>query len=186
MENFYTKFLLKNIKHISEIGDFTYGNPRVLFWDDKTKLKIGKFCSFADGVTIILGGNHRHDWVTTYPFPALSNEWVEGLGIEGHPASNGDVVIGNDVWVGFGVTIMSGVRIGDGAVVGAGAVVAKDVPPYTIVAGNPAREIRKRFDQNTIDKLLKIEWWNWPLEKIKKNIKILCSNNINKIYELEI
>lgn len=140
---FYTKDLIKKPRGLVEIGDFTYGKPKILYYDASTKLKIGKFCSISDEVTIVLGGNHRYDWVTTYPFSALYKEWPEASGIIGHPASKGDIVIGNDVWIGFGSIILSGVKIGDGAVIGAGSVVTKDVLPYTIAGGNPAVEIKK-------------------------------------------
>jgi acetyltransferase-like isoleucine patch superfamily enzyme len=181
VENFYTKDILKYLGDLVEVGEYTYGNPRVLHWGEKANLKIGKFCSIAEGVIIFLGGNHRYDWVTTYPFSALNKEWSEASNIAGHPATRGSVVIGNDVWIGFGATIMSGVKIGDGAVIGARAVITKDVAPYSIVGGNPAREIKKRFSDDKIEKLLEIEWWNWSIEKIKSNMKILCSANIDKI-----
>ena len=181
MENFYTKDLLKDLGNLVEIGDYTYGKPQIMHWGEDAKLKIGKFCSIADRVTIFLGGNHRLDWITTYPFSALSQEWPEAKDIKGHPRTKGDVIIGNDVWIGFGATIMSGVTIGDGAVIGAMSVVAKNVEPYSIVGGNPIKEIKKRFSENEIEKLLEIKWWNWPLEKIKRNTKILCSNNLKEI-----
>jgi acetyltransferase-like isoleucine patch superfamily enzyme len=167
-----------------EIDDYTYGNPTVLSWGEGKKLKIGKFCSIAGGVVIFLGGNHRTDWVTTYPFAEFLGQWPESRGIEGHPASKGDVVIGNDVWIGSGATIMSGVKIADGAVIAARAVVTKDVEPYAIVAGNPARLIRKRFDDQTIRMLLEIKWWEWSREKIGANVRVLCSENVAKMREL--
>jgi acetyltransferase-like isoleucine patch superfamily enzyme len=181
MEYFYTKDLIKDLGELVEVGDFTYGKPKVLHWDNNTKLKIGKFCSIADGVVFILGGNHRSDWVTTYPFSALPQEWPEAKDISGHPSTKGDIIIGNDVWIGYGAVILSGVKVGDGAVIGAMSVVRKDVSPYTIVTGNPAEEVKKRFDVDTIEKLLKLKWWDWPVEKIKENMKKLCSNNIENI-----
>ncbi len=178
MNDFYTKDLLKGLGKLVEVGDFTYGNPKIMHWGENARLKIGKFCSIAENVVIFLGGNHRHDWVTTYPFPALSQDWPEAKDIVGHPATKGDVIIGNDVWIGYGAVILSGVKIGDGAVIGAMSVVRRDVEPYAIVAGNPAIEIKKRFDEKTIEKLLKLKWWDWSIEKIKKSVKDLCSNNI--------
>lgn len=179
-ENFYTKDrLIEHIKQgIAEIGDFSYGCPEILHWGEAAQLKIGKFCSIANGVKIFLGGNHRVDWVTTYPFsgPKLSKIWLGKRRIEGQPATKGDVIIGNDVWIGYDATILSGVKIGDGAVIGANAVVAKDVRPYAIVVGNPAKEVRRRFDEEIIQKLLEIRWWDWPVEKIKKNIPLLCNS----------
>lgn len=186
MDNFYTKDLLKKEIEdgITEIGDYTYGNPKILHWGESAKLRVGKFCSIADEVKIFLGGNHRADWITTYPFPALKEEWPEAQDIEGHPATRGDVIIGNDVWIGNGAIILSGVRIGNGAVIGAGAVIRQDVEPYSIVIGNPALEIKKRFKKEKIEKLLELEWWDWPVEKIRENIKTLCSKNLEKIFDI--
>ncbi|KUK77795.1 MAG: acetyltransferase, CysE/LacA/LpxA/NodL family [candidate division WS6 bacterium 34_10] len=157
-----------------DIGDYTYGNPKILY-SKGASLEIGKYCSIARKVKIFLGGNHRIDWVTTYPFPerVIKNEQV----------SKGDVKIGNDVWIGRGATILSGVTIGDGAVIGAYSVVAKDVEPYSIVVGNPARHIKYRFDKETVDKLLDIEWWNWDHKKVLDNIGLLCSSGIEKFVE---
>ncbi len=165
------------------IGDYTYGIPKIAFNNPETKLEIGKFCSISSGVQIFLGGNHRTDWISTYPFSAVGGEFEAFSSIPGHPASKGDVVIGNDVWIARDVTILSGIRIGNGAVLGTGAVVAKDVGPYEIWGGNPAKLIRKRFDDETIEKLEKIKWWSWSLEKIKKDIPALMKapdGNMNK------
>ena len=158
-----------------DIGRWSYGKPKVTSWNEGATLKVGSFCSFGAEVRIFLGGEHRIDWVTTYPFTEL---WESAGSFTGHPATKGDIMIGNDVWIGYGVIILSGVAIGDGAVVGAGAVVSKDVPAYTIVAGNPAKPIRKRFDDQTIERLLKIAWWNWDDDKIKKYLPLLLSNQI--------
>lgn len=163
------------------IGDYTYGEPAILQFDQTTRLVVGKFCSISDEVTIILGGNHRADWVTTYPFPAFPEVWPEAATITGHPASKGDIVIGNDVWVGYGATILSGVTIGSGAIIGAGAMISSDVAPYAIMAGNPAKEIKKRFDDTTIASLLQLAWWNWPEEKIREMLPLLCSNQIHQV-----
>lgn len=160
-----------------ERGKGSYGEPRVLSFGEGTKLRIGKYCSIAGGVTILLGGNHRPDWVTTYPFNVL---WPHVAGhIQGHPATKGDVIIGNDVWIGLGASILSGVTIGDGAVIGAYAVVAKNVPPYAIVVGNPAKVVKFRFDESTIEQLLTIAWWDWSDAKIASAIPFLLSDNIN-------
>jgi acetyltransferase-like isoleucine patch superfamily enzyme len=181
----YTRDVLKG--KAFDIGQYTYGVPTV-FVHPEHKLKIGKFCSIAGGVTIHLGGNHRTDRVSTYQFIAFPSNWPEALFLgvkEVWGESKGDVVIGNDVWIGYGAMILSGVTIGDGAVIGAGSVVTKDVEPYSIVAGNPAKLINKRFDEDTIRTLLEIRWWDWPAEKIKANLKIILSNDVSKILQLK-
>jgi acetyltransferase-like isoleucine patch superfamily enzyme len=162
-----------------DIGEFSYGVPTVLSWGEPATLVIGKFCSLADGINILLGGNHRPDWVSTYPFPAIDH-WPEAANIEGHPATNGDVIIGNDVWIGHKATILSGVTVGDGAVVGARSVVTRKVPPYAIVGGNPARIIRMRFSEDIIRQLLEVRWWDWEPERIRRNIPLLMQPDISK------
>ena len=157
-----------------DIGKGTYGKPLILSWGEKATIKIGSYCSLADGAIIFLGGEHRPDWVTTYP---LNLHWEKGP-IEGLPATKGDVVIGNDVWIGLGATIMSGVNIGDGAVIATRSLITKDVPPYAIVGGNPASIIKKRFNDGIIKKLLDIKWWDWEDEQIEKAIPIFLSNDI--------
>lgn len=159
------------------VGEFTYGSPRFRLWGEQERIVIGKFCSIADGVTIFGGGEHRADWVTTFPLRVAFDDPLAFQ--DGHPASKGETKIGNDVWIGYGATILSGVTIGDGAIVGAGAVVTRDVAPYTIVAGNPARLIRPRFPENQIAELLTIKWWNWPLDRIKLAASRLSSNDIS-------
>lgn len=158
-----------------EIGEWSYGNPSVLSWGENSKLAIGKFCSIADEVVIMLGGEHRTDWVTTYPFSAI---FADASCFSGHPKSKGDVVIGNDVWIGRHALILSGVEIGDGAVIGAHSVVAKDIPPYAIVVGNPARIIRLRFNVQQVEALRRIAWWNWSLEAIQQAWPLLLSGQI--------
>ncbi len=161
-----------------EIGDYTYGVPNLLFGLD-ARLKIGKYCSIAAGVAIFLGGNHRVDWVTTYPFSDLPETWGEAAGIPGHPSTKGDVKIGNDVWLGLNSVIMSGVTIGNGCVVAAFSVVTKDVPPYTIVGGNPARVIKTRFSEEQIKYLELIKWWDFPEAKLRELIPYLLSTDID-------
>ncbi|HON07886.1 MAG TPA: CatB-related O-acetyltransferase [Verrucomicrobiota bacterium] len=161
------------------IGEYTYGCPNVLYGKEEGggNLVIGKFCSIADDVTIFLGGNHRIDWITTYPFNKLMHDFIW---INGHPATKGDVIIGNDVWIGYQSLILSGVKIGDGAVIAARSVVTKDVDPYTIVAGNPARVIRRRFSDEIIQRLLAVQWWNKDMKTIKKYIPLMLSQDIEK------
>lgn len=162
------------------IGRFTYGTPEIRFASSGAQLRIGQFCSIANGVKIFLGGEHRTDWVTTYPFPVML---PEGREFRGHPATKGDVVIGNDVWIGDGATILSGVQIGDGAVIGANATVAKNVPPYAIVSGSPAKVVRLRFAEPTIEALLRLKWWDWPLPKITAELPLLLSDRIDEFLE---
>ncbi|WP_298579336.1 CatB-related O-acetyltransferase [uncultured Luteimonas sp.] len=185
-------FLLRNPKHWIKriawrstsgrvvVGKHTYGAPRIRWWGEDANLTVGKYCSIAEGVEIYLGGNHRTDWVTTFPFSKFPKTWPAARAIGGHPASRGDVVIGHDVWLGAGCLILSGVRIGDGAVVGARAVVGRDVPPYSIVAGNPATAVRRRFDEATIARLLAIAWWNWPHERVERHAHLLMSGMIEE------
>ena len=160
----------------------TYGlnNLNVRSWGEGAKFYIGSFCSIADNVQLFLGGNHRTDWVTTYPFGHINKD-VFGWHGDGHPATKGDIVIGNDVWLGSGCTIMSGVTIGDGAVVAANAKVVKDVPPYAIVGGNPAKVIKRRFTEEQISALLLNPWWKKSDQEIQELIPLLCSDNINEL-----
>jgi len=162
------------------MGFGSYGLPKVYDWNEGATLTIGAFCSIATDVEIFLGGHHRADWITTYPFPAFIKQAAQ---IEGYAFSRGDVRIGSDVWLCTGSKILSGVTIGHGAVIGAGAVVSKDVEPYSIVAGNPARHVRYRFEKNEIELLLGIQWWNWHIEDIVDAIPLLCSGEIKKIVD---
>lgn len=161
-----------------EIGEFSYGHPKVRFSETGAKLRMGRYCSIADKVEILLGGNHRPDWVTTYPFTALPDLWPSARDLEGSHASNGDVTIGHDVWIGSACMILSGVTIGHGAVIGARAVVTRDVPPYGIVAGNPARLIRIRFAEEVVAALLAGAWWNLPRDELVPLIPLLQSDRI--------
>ncbi len=191
-EHFGLKDWAREYPDIVFIGQYTYGRAKIYLWSDETKLKIGSFCSVAPGVVFIMGGNHRGDWITTYPFTALTVKPEKARNIKGHPATKGDIVVGNDVWIGYGATILSGVNVGDGVIIGARCVVSKSrnlmqngaVPPYSIIAGNPAKIIGYRFSQDIIDILLQIKWWDWPLDKIMDNADILCSSDINKFKQL--
>ncbi len=173
-------FMLMNSNII--IDKYTYGVPKVYFGKlEKTKLIIGKFCSIAPNrVIIMLGGLHRTDWVSTYPFNVFYKEFKH---IKGIPFSKGDVKIGNDVWIGLDAVILSGITIGDGAVIGANSLVTKDVPPYAIVGGDPAKILRYRFDEKTIQKLLEIKWWDWSLVYIKKAIPYILDNDLEHFFE---
>jgi acetyltransferase-like isoleucine patch superfamily enzyme len=164
-------------------GKYTYvdGGKIEVINPDKYKVIIGNFCSIASGCKIFLNANHRKDWVTTYPFGHIHQRIFTNFNGYGHPTCNGNVVIGNDVWISSNVTIMSGVTIGDGAIIANNSHVVKDVEPYTLVGGNPAKYISSRFDDETIKKLLKIKWWNWDDEKINQYLPLLCSSNIQKL-----
>ena len=164
-------------------GPYTYGRPKVRFPESGARLVIGRYGSIADGVEILLGGNHRLDWATTYPFPALPRLWPQAVGMTGHDTTRGDVVIGHDVWLGSQCMVMSGVNIGHGAVVAARAVVTRDVPPYAIVAGNPARIVRLRFDEARIAALLETAWWSRPRAEIEHLMPLLLSERIDDLLE---
>ena len=144
-------------------------------------LQIGKFCSIACGAKFLFASaNHTQTSVSTYPFPIFFEEWDLDIGdVTSAWDHKGDIIIGNDVWIGYEAVIMAGVTIGDGAIIGARAVVTKDVPPYTIVGGVPAREIRRRFSDDVIARLLELKWWDWPAEQIQRNIKNIQSGRLD-------
>lgn len=160
------------------IGAFSYGRPKIRFPESGAGLTIGRYCSIADGVELLLGGNHRTDWVTTYPFPALPGLWPEARERTGFAGTRGDIAIGHDVWIGSQAMILSGVSIGHGAVVAARSVVTRDVPPYAIVAGNPARPVRLRFDEPTIAALLDSAWWDLPRGKVARLLPVLMAGDV--------
>lgn len=167
------------------VGDFTYFSDidfekHVLHHYDfiGDRLIIGKFCQIAAGVTFIMNGaNHQMNSASTYPFYIMGG-WTQTPSAPGDLPLKGDTVIGNDVWIGQNATILPGVQVGDGAVIGLGSVVGHDVEPYTIVAGNPAKPIRKRFDNETIDLLLRLQWWNKDIDEIQRLIPLLTSGDI--------
>jgi acetyltransferase-like isoleucine patch superfamily enzyme len=160
------------------MGRFSYSRPRVVaFPGDTARLQIGSFCSIAYDATFMLGGNHHPEWVSTYPFRIKLD--LPGAFKDGQPGSKGDILIGHDVWIGAGALILSGVRIGNGAVIGANAVVAKDVRPYAVMVGNPAREIRRRFSNAQVQALEDIAWWAWPIDQILEHVPLLCSDRID-------
>lgn len=164
-------------------GKYSYGKPNVHWANEHAKLRVGNFCSIAGNVNIYLGGNHRTDWVTTYPFGHINQSVFNTFNGVGHPATKGDVTIGNDVWIGCNATIMSGVTIGDGAVIANNSHVVKDVEPYTLVGGNPAKYVKHRFTPEQIEQLLKIRWWYWDDAKINEYVPLLCDENINQFIE---
>lgn len=182
----FLKNLIRNPNII--VGDYTYyddfedvhnfeKNVKYHFDFIGDKLIIGKFCMIASSVTFIMnGGNHLTDAITAYPFEIFGHGWEQAMEGKSYPVK-GDTVIGNDVWIGNKATIMPGVTIGDGAIIATNATVSRDVAPYSIVGGNPAKEIKKRFSDEQIDKLLKVRWWDWPAEKITENLSLLTGNN---------
>jgi virginiamycin A acetyltransferase len=173
-----------------EVGDFTYyddlidpGNfeKNVLYHFDfiEDKLIIGKFCAIGSDVKFIMNGaNHQMNGFSTFPFYIFGEEWASATPKDEDLPYKGDTIIHNDVWIGFNSLIMPGVKIGNGAIIASGSVVSKDVPDYAIVAGNPAKLIRYRFDEPTIQKLLEISWWNWDYEKITRNLKFIIGVDI--------
>ncbi len=184
----YTKDIMAAdiAKYGFEIGEFTYGTPIIRWWGESVKLKIGRYCSIAANVKIYLGGNHRYNWVTTYPFPSppMNADWpnVNQRGLPALPATKGDVVIGNDVWIGDDAVILSGITVGHGAVIAARTVVTKDVPPYAIVGGNPCKIISYRFSQEEISMLLEMKWWDWPTSLVNQFVHHLCAENVADFY----
>lgn len=179
-----------------EIGDYTMYNDFVCDPQDFQKnnvlyhypvnhdrLMIGKFCSIACGAKFIFtSANHSLKSLSTYPFPIFFEEWgLDVTDITDAWDNKGDIIVGNDVWIGYEAVILSGVTIGDGAIIGSRAVVTKDIPPYTIVGGVPAKPIRKRFDDVTIARLLELKWWDWSEERIKANLKIIQSGRIDEL-----
>ena len=196
LNNYKRLCFLKNIITNPNIivGNFTYyddlDNPHnfeknVLYHFDfiGDQLIIGKFCAIASDVKFIMNcSNHPLNYFTTYPFAIFGHAWENTMSVEG--TSKGDTIIGNDVWLGYNALIMPGINIGDGAIIATNAVVTKNVEPYTIVGGNPAKLIRKRFSDEVINLLLELQWWHWKIEKITKNIPILCSNNLEDLQNL--
>jgi virginiamycin A acetyltransferase len=175
------------------IGDYTYFDDHrygpdkfeeynVLYNYDfsKVKLVIGNFCAIAAETRFIMTGDHKLDAISTYPFPIFGHGWDSAFNIYDLPVK-GDIIVGHDVWFGYDSLVMNGVTIGNGAIIAARAVVVKDVPAYSIVAGNPAKVVKMRFDNKTIDRLQKIAWWEWKIEKINKNLKLICHLDIDEL-----
>jgi virginiamycin A acetyltransferase len=189
---------LKNIVQNPNIivGDYTYyddfenvrnfeKNVKYLFDFTGDQLIIGKFCMIASDVTFIMNGaNHLSEAITSYPFAIFGGDWQNAMEGKSYP-NKGNTTIGNDVWIGYGATIMPGLQIGDGAIIATKAIVTKDVEPYTIVGGNPAKLIRKRFPETTIGQLLELRWWDWPIEKITRNVSHLTGGNIEQLVVAE-
>ena len=195
-ETVYLKNVIDNPN--IQIGDYTIYNdfvhdPREFLKNNvlyhypinKDRLIIGKFCSIACGAKFLFNSaNHKMASLSTYTFPLFFEEWgLEKENVAQAWDQKGDIIIGNDVWIGYEAVILSGVTIGDGAVIGCRAVVTKDVPPYTIVGGVPAKPIRKRFDEETIKELQKIKWWDWTEEKIAGKIPAIQAGDLEELRE---
>ena len=173
------------------VGEYTYyDDPRgpeqfeanVLYHFDfiGDRLIIGKYCSIAAEVRFLMnGGNHPTNWLTTYPFPIFGAGWEAAMP-EQWP-SKGDTTIGHDVWIGYGAVIMPGVTIGNGAIIATAAIVTKDVPPYAIVGGNPAALLRYRLEADAIERLQRLAWWDWPAEKVTRNVKAICAGDLDAL-----
>lgn len=186
----FLKNVVKNPNII--VGDYTYyddfetvenfeKNVKYLFDFTGDKLIIGKFCMIASHVTFIMNGaNHLSDAITSYPFAIFGKDWEHAMEGKQYPLK-GDTVVGNDVWIGYGATIMPGVHIGDGAIIATKSVITKNVEPYAIVGGNPAKEIRKRFPDEKIKQLLELSWWDWPIEKITRHVQNLTGGQIDEL-----
>lgn len=184
----FLKNIIKNPNII--VGDYTYyddfedvhnfeKNVKYHFDFVGDKLIIGKFCMIASGVTFIMNGaNHLTDAISTYPFAIFQNGWEGAMEGKTYP-TKGDTIVGNDVWIGYNATIMAGVKIGDGAIIATNSTVTKDVAPYSIVGGNPAKIIKKRFSEGKIEQLLAMQWWDWDIEKITANLSNLTGNNFD-------
>ena len=173
------------------VGDYSYYDDpvdpegferNVLYHYGPDRLIIGKFCAIATHVKFIMNGaNHKLDGISTYPFPIFGHGWEGEMEQMINLPSRGDTIVGNDVWLGYEAMIMPGVTIGDGAVIAARSVVVKDIPPYAIAGGNPATVIKQRFMDSDIATLLEIQWWNWDIEKITRNIPLLMAGNISAL-----
>lgn len=177
-----------------EVGDYSYyADPtdptgfernNILFHWGPDKLIIGKYCALARDVLFIMGAAGHQMGLSTYPFPMFGEDWMDAMELFAGRVDRPDTVLGNDVWLGYGVTVMAGVRIGHGAIVAARSVVSSDVPPYGIVAGNPARLIRRRFTAEQIDKLLRIAWWDWPADLVTKHLRTIMGKDVDALYQL--
>ena len=195
LKDYESLVFLKNFVKAKNIfvGDYTYFDDRrygadkfeennVLYNYDfsKVKLVIGKFCAIAAETRFIMTGDHKLDAVSTFPFPIFGHGWESAFNVYDLPVK-GDIIVGSDVWFGYDSLIMNGVTIGNGAVIAARSVVVKDVPAYSIVAGTPAKVVKMRFDDQTIERLQKLAWWDWSIEKISKHLKLICHLDIDQL-----
>lgn len=168
---------------VHDPADFEKNNVLYHYPVNHDHLTIGRFCSIGCGAKFLFNSaNHTVTSLSTYPFPLFFEEWgLEKKDVTDSWDNKGDIIVGNDVWIGYEAVIMAGVTIGDGAIIGARAVVTKDVLPYTIVGGIPAKPIRKRYSEETISALSELKWWNWPEERIKRNIKAIQTGHLDQL-----
>jgi acetyltransferase-like isoleucine patch superfamily enzyme len=166
-------------------GTYFDRNINIISWSDDYHIHVGKYTSVGRDCNFFLHANHRPDWVTTSSqlWGPVTPEIADMHMKMGHPSCKGDITVENDVWIGAKSTIMSGVRIHNGSIVGANSTVTKDVPPYAIVVGNPARVVKYRFNERQVESLLKIEWWNWTEDRIKTEAMLMWSDNIDEFIE---
>ncbi|WP_063641983.1 CatB-related O-acetyltransferase [Saccharothrix espanaensis] len=179
-----------------EVGDYTYyddpehatefATRNVLYGYGREKLVIGRFCALATDTRFIMAGaNHLTTGVSTFPFTIFGGQWAEStLDLMTTMRTRGDTVVGNDVWFGYDTTVMPGVRIGDGAIIATGAVVTSDVPPYTVVGGNPARPVKQRYSDDGVDLLLRAAWWDWPIDLVTANVRTIMSGTPEQVADI--
>jgi virginiamycin A acetyltransferase len=186
----YLKNVIKNPKII--VGDYSYYDDpserqafeteNVLYHFGDDRLIIGKYCAIAHGAKFIMNGaNHQLTGFSTYPFFTFKNGWERVTPAPGELPTRGDTTVGNDVWIGFDAVILPGVQIGDGAIIGARAVVTKNVASYTVVAGNPAIRVGERFNLEVAAELIAIAWWDWPAEKVTRNLEAIVGSDLGKL-----
>jgi virginiamycin A acetyltransferase len=176
----------------TSVGEYTYyADPidptgferhNVLFHHGPERLVIGKFCALAQGVRFLMNSaNHRHDGISAYPFPMFGGEWLQHMDLLAERPRGQDTRVGNDVWLGTGAVVLPGVRIGDGAIVGAMSVVTADVPAYAVVAGNPARIVRRRFTDDDVERLIRLAWWDWPIEIVTRHLRTIIAGDVEDL-----
>jgi virginiamycin A acetyltransferase len=174
-----------------EVGDYSYyADPvdptgfernNILFHYGPDKLVIGRYCALAREVRFLMGAAGHRMGLSTYPFPMFGADWMPAMDLFAQRVDRPDTVLGNDVWLGYGVTVLAGVHIGDGAIVAARSVVSTSVPPYAVVAGNPARVVRMRFPEDQVRQLLEIAWWDWPVELVTRHIRTIMGDEVDAL-----
>lgn len=176
---------------LTEVGEYTYyADPEsgplferdnILFHYGPGRLVIGRYCGIARGTRFLMGSSSHAMGVSTFPFPMFGGRWLEAMDVMRGRDLRGDLVVGNDVWIGYSALLLAGITVGDGAVVAAGSVVTSDVPPYAIVAGNPARVVRYRFEEEDRARLLDLAWWTWPVEVVGAHVRDLMSGDVDAL-----